>query len=213
MRTLCAAAVALALIAAAGAAQDAGVLLSPGAGAGEWRPLIDALKAKGSLSAPFTEHRFFPFRHDALVLAGVLRISPERGLSLQYTRPEESVVVADSSGMITRDAKGRSREVPAGARGSGAVAALLPIMRFDLDALYPRFDIRARREGAAWSFVFTPRDPEVARSLGEITVGGEGTDVRHLEFKRSQAQRIEIDVGETSSGVTFTDAETRQYFR
>jgi len=203
----------LVFLAAAQGAQDAGALLAPGAGELGWRPLIDSLAAKGTVLAPFTEHRFFPFRRDPVALTGILRYSPERGLSLQYVNPEPSVLIADTSGLLLRDRQGRSRELPSESREAGAIASLLSIMRFDLAALYPRFIIHAFRTESGWGFRFTPRDPEVARSLGEITVEGSGSQVRHLEFKMSSSQRVEIDVGENRSGTPFAPAELRQFFR
>jgi hypothetical protein len=205
-------AVSLALLAAAHGAQDPGTTLAAGS-EGEWKPLIDSLAAKGTVVAPFTEHRFFPFRREPMLLKGVLRISPERGLSLQYTGPDESVLIADSAGLLVKDREGRTREMPSGSRETGAIAALLPIMRFDLGALYPRFVVRAFRSGPDWTFEFTPRDPDVARSLGAISIGGAGSDVRHLEFKRSPSQRVEIEVGDTLTGTPFSPAELKQFFR
>jgi hypothetical protein len=213
MKAILAALCLLVPAAAAHGADIRGTALSPGAGEGEWKPLIDALAAKGTVVAPFVESRHFTFRREPLVLKGVIRISRERGLSLQYTGPQPSVMIADSSGLLLRDPDGRSRELPSGSRETGAIAALLPIMRFDFGALYPRFEIHARRTGADWTFEFTPRDPEAARSLGEISVGGTGFDVHHLEFRRSASQRIEIEVGETRSGEPFAPAELRQFFR
>jgi len=197
----------------AGLRADVGVALTPDLANGEWRPLLAALAAKGALQASFTELRFFPFRRDPTVLKGTLRISPERGLSLQYVGPEASVLVADSSGILLRDSAGRSSPMPADSRQAGAIASLLPIMRFDLPSLFPRFDIRALRTGDNWRFEFSPRDPAAASALGTITVVGTGEDVRHLEFKRSERQRIEIEVEGTRSGITFTQAELRDYFR
>jgi hypothetical protein len=202
-----------ALAAAAHGAVDAGQILTPAGAAGNWGPLIGALEAKGPLQASFTEYRYFPFRREPTILKGVLRISPEHGLSLQYTDPEPSTLIADANGLIMRDKAGRSRERPAGSREGGAIASLLPIMRFDFPALFPLFVIRATRGDAGWAFEFTPRDPGAAGSLGVITVAGSGLDVSRLEFKRSASQRVEIDVGETKSGVAFTPDELARFFR
>jgi hypothetical protein len=202
---------ALVLAAAAHGAPDA--VLTPADLAGGWKPLVDALGSKGPIEASFTERRYFPFRREPTVLGGVLRISPERGLSLQYLQPEPSILIADPVGLVLRDARGRSREMPSGSREAGAIASLLPIMRFDMPALLPRFVVRAERGDAGWRFEFTPRDPGVAGSLGTIIVQGTGTDVRHLEFRRSASQRVEIDVGETMSGTVFTAPELAKFFR
>jgi hypothetical protein len=211
MRRLTQALAALALAAAAQAAPDPGDLIAAGS-LGEWKPLVAALAAKGPIEASFTESRYFPFRREPTVLKGVLRISPEKGLSLQYTDPEPSIMIADAQGLVLRDAKGRSREMAAGSREAGAVASLLPIMRFDLASLFPRFTVRARHTDLGWAFEFTPIGSG-EDSLGVISVAGGGTDVRRLGFRRSASQRVEIEVGDTRTGVTFTAAELSTFFR
>ncbi len=204
----------LALVATAGRAAEQGALLAPGGpGEAEWKPLIDALAAKGTVVALFTERRFFPFRRQPMVLKGVLRISPERGLSLQYIEPEESVLVADAQGLLLKERGGRTRELPSGSREAGAISSLLPIMRFDLPELYPKFTVHAYRSGADWRFEFTPRDAEGASALGAITVAGADTDVHRLEFKRSSSQRVEIDVSDARTGAPFSPADMKQFFR
>jgi hypothetical protein len=203
---------AMALASAAHGAPDAGEILTPESAAGEWRPLIGALASKGPVEATFTEQRYFPFRREPMVLKGVLRTSPEHGVSLQYTDPEPNVLIADATGLIFRDRNGRSREMSAASREGGAIASLLPIMRFDLPALFPRFIIRAQRSDAGWQFEFTPRTAD-ADSLGSITLAGSGSDVRHLEFKRSDSQRVEINVVDIHSGAVFTPAEQAKFFR
>jgi hypothetical protein len=204
---------AAALASAAWGAPEAGLAVLPAGEAGPWTPVIGALAAKGPIQASFTERRYFPFRREPTVLKGILRISPAHGLSLQYTSPEAGVMIADSAGLVIRDRAGRSRELAAGSREGGAVASLLPVMSFDLPALYPRFAIRFRQTGGDWQFEFTPKDPGAAKSLGTIMVAGSGSEVRHLEFRRSATQRIEIDVGKTRSGAAFTPAEVATYFR
>jgi hypothetical protein len=205
--------VGMALTSVARGATDAGDILTPEGAAGEWRPLIASLATKGSIEATFTERRYFPFRREPMVLHGVLRISPEKGVSLQYIDPVPDVLVADTAGLILRDQSGKSREISAASREGGAIASLLPIMRFDLPALFPGFVIRVSKSEVGWQFEFTPRDADAANSLGTITVAGAGTEVRHLEFKRSESQRVEIEVGNTRTGVAFTPAEQAKYFR
>ncbi|HEY1847896.1 MAG TPA: hypothetical protein VGG37_01760, partial [Opitutaceae bacterium] len=89
-------------------------VLLPGHVSPAWSRLASALAAKGNIQAPFTERRFFPFRRQPTVLHGVLRIARQGGLSLQYTDPDPSVLIADPDGLIFRDGRGRSHELPAG---------------------------------------------------------------------------------------------------
>jgi hypothetical protein len=187
--------------------------LSPGRVDPGWSRLAAALASKGNIEAPFTEFRHFPFRRQPTVLHGVLRISREGGLSLQYTDPDPSVLIADSAGLIFRDGRGRSHELAAGSDEAGPIESILPIMRFDLPALFPDFDVRAQRTGGDWQLEFTPRSARAAQSLGTVTVRGSGEEVRHLEFRRSGSQRVEIDVGDARTGVSFSAAERARFFR
>jgi hypothetical protein len=86
-------------------------------------------------------------------------------------------------------------------------------MRFDLAALFPFFTISASRTGADWSFEFIPRGAGEPGSLGTVTVLGSGADVRRLEFRRSDSQRVEIEVGETRSGAAFAPGDLARFFR
>jgi hypothetical protein len=192
---------------------DAPVPLTPERVAGEWRPLLSALASKGGVQATFTERRYFPFRSRPTILHGTIRVSPDRGLSLAYAGAEPNILIADSGGLLERGADGRERTVAAGSHEGGAISSLLPIMRFDMAALLPKFTIRASRSGADWRFEFTAKNADADPGLGRITVVGSGTDVRHLQFWHAENQRVDIDVEDPRGGLTFTPAEVKQYFR
>ncbi|HLP00963.1 MAG TPA: outer membrane lipoprotein carrier protein LolA [Opitutaceae bacterium] len=178
-----------------------------------WRPLFDALAAQGAVYSSFTEHRWFSVRKEPVVLHGELRHSAERGLSLRYVKPEEQVLVVDAQGLLMRNAQGRTRTMAADPRAPRIDAALLPVLRFDLPALLKLFSLRAARDGDDWRLDFTPRTPELARTLSTLTVEGSGEAVRRLEFRRSAKQRVEVLIGETRTGVTFSADEVKRFFR
>jgi hypothetical protein len=178
-----------------------------------WQPLFAALAAKGTVCSAFTEQRWFPFRKTPVVLEGEMRFSPTRGLSLRYVLPDERLMIADAKGLLLRDARGRSREVPADPRAPDVNAALLPVLRFDRAELAKTFHLFAVRSGEEWRLDFVPRSVELARTLGRITVIGVGDAVRRLEFRRSATQRVEILIGATQTSVTFTPEEERRFFR
>ncbi|HLP07957.1 MAG TPA: LolA-related protein [Opitutaceae bacterium] len=179
----------------------------------EWCPLFGALAAQGAVYSSFTEHRWFSVRKEAVVLQGELRHSAERGLSLRYVQPEEQVLVVDAQGLLMRRADGRTRTMAADPRAPRIDAALLPVLRFDLPALLKLFSLRAARDGDDWRLDFTPRTPELARTLSVLTVEGSGEAVRRLEFRRSAKQRVEVLIGETRTGVTFSADEVKRFFR
>lgn len=202
-----------------GAAARAAVPSAPGAelvageNDGAWQPLFTALAAQGGVQSTFTEHRWFSVKKTPVVLHGELRHSAELGLSLRYTQPEEQVLVVDAKGLLMRNAQGRTRSMAADPKAPRIDAALLPVLRFDLPALLKLFTLRAARDGDDWRLDFTPRTPELARSLSVLTVEGTGESVRRLEFRRSAKQRVEVFIGTTQIGATFTAEEAKRFFR
>ncbi|MDR0353911.1 MAG: outer membrane lipoprotein carrier protein LolA [Opitutaceae bacterium] len=192
---------------------EPGPVIEPGRNDGGWRWLFSALAAKGAMRSAFTEERWFSMRKTPTVLQGEMRLLPGRGLSLHYTEPEEQLLVVDDAGLLLRDAKGRTRELKTGAAAAGLSAALLPVMRFDLEKLREDFYLHAARDGNDWRLDFVPRDRELARTLGSLVVTGIGTAVRRLEFRRSAKQRIVVIIKTADADVTFSEEDARKFFR
>lgn len=180
-----------------------------------WRTLFHTLSSQGGIHSQFEELRFLPIRKRPVVLTGEMRLSPDRGLSLHYLKPEESCVMIDSRGIVFRDATGRVHEVASDPRARGATSALLQVMRFDPNVLERDFAAYGARDGIAWQVAFEPKPEAAARdiSLGRIIVRGQEDAVLLIEFRRSDRQRIEIHVGPTRTGVTFSAAELATWFR
>jgi hypothetical protein len=192
---------------------ERGPAIERGASADEWRWLFSALAAKGATCSTFTENRYFATRKDPVVLQGEMRLIPARGLSLHYTAPEEALTIIDTGGLLVRDAKGRTRQIKAGTREAGLVTALLPVMRFDEENIFKQFTVHAARDGGDWRFDFVPLNEKLAEALGAIVVTGAGTEINKLTFNASPKLRVEVLVGETRTGVTFTDDDLQKYFR
>ena len=213
---LCPLSTATAATAAEPAASD---LISPankitlGQNDAPWTALTAALQAQGNVAAPFTEHRYLPFKKIPVVFSGDMRLSTERGLSLHYTSPEDRLMIVDATGVLLRDDRGRSRELPADPRAQGATSAMLHVMRFDFPALAKDFDLYGRRDGDTWQLAFEPRDSELAGTVSRIIVSGTAAEVRKLEMRKSALQRIEILVGEVHTQVLFTPDDLKKFFR
>ena len=180
-----------------------------------WRTLFQTLANQGGIHSQFEEFRFLPIRKTPIILTGEMRLSPEHGLSLHYLKPEESRVIIDSRGILLRDARGRSRDVGSDPRARGATGTLLQVLRFDLAVLERDFTLYGAREGIAWKVVLEPKPEAIAQdtSLGRIIIHGQEEAVLLIELRRSDRQRIEIHVGDTRIGVSFSPEELSAYFR
>jgi hypothetical protein len=177
-----------------------------------WAALAAGLRRQAGVTADFTERRWFPFRAAPTILRGEARVSAEHGLSLHYLAPDEQITIIDRGGVLLRSASGE-RVPPADPRALAADFALLQVLRLDLAALAPAFELSGRRAEGTWTLVLVPRDPDLRRTLGQITVEGEADAVRRIELRRSAKQRVEILLERPRPGRPFTAEELRRYFR
>ena len=182
-------------------------------GALSWGPLLAKLAGKGALYSTFTEQRWFPFKKVPVSLQGELRYEQSLGLSLRYTQPEDRMMILDSQGLVMRDAKGRQRTSPANDKVPDLVRSLLTIMQFDAESLLNLFVLRGAKSGDEWRIDMEPKSKEQAKMLGWITVFGAGDEVRHLVFKRSANQRVEIFIKQTWPVADFSAADRKRFFR
>lgn len=192
---------------------EPGPLLVAGQNDAEWTALFARLAAPGAVLSKFTERRWFPVKKQPVVLAGEMRLVPERGLSLHYPPPESRTLIVDAKGLLLRDAHGKNRELPQDQRATAVAAALLPVLNFDRAGLEKSFELHGVRDGAAWRLDLVPKSPALAKTLGTIVLAGEGNDLRRLEFRRSDKQRVEIEIGESQTPATFSAEELKQFFR
>jgi hypothetical protein len=178
-----------------------------------WRSLFARLAERKTLEAAFEERRYFLFRKIPVLLTGEIRIAPGRGLSLAYLTPEPRILIADDRGLLLRDRRGRDFAAPAGGRAQAATAVLIDVIRFNLAELRRAFEFRGRLEGDAWILALKPNDPALSADFDSIVIFGKGARLRRIELTGSAATRIEILIGETREGVTFTQDELSRYFR
>lgn len=178
-----------------------------------WADLLAQIEHRPDGLANFEEHRTFPFKKTPTILKGESRVSTARGLSLHYFAPDERTVIIDERGVLLREG-GRETTPPADPRAMASQNAMLHLLRFDLKALTETFDIYGERQEAAWTLALVPRADSLRRTLGQITVSGEGAVLRRIELRRSLTQRVEILIEPPRSPVVpFTDDEVRRFFR
>jgi len=177
-----------------------------------WSDLIAAFAHNPDITADFTEQRFFPFKKEPVELRGEVRVSTAHGLSLHYTAPEERTVILDDQGIVIRAPAGE-KAPPADPRAAAANAALLSVLRFDFAALEKDFELYGQREATAWTLALVPRTDALRRSVGRITVAGDGATVGRIEIRRSAKQAILIAIAAPRPAAAFTAEELKRFFR
>jgi hypothetical protein len=178
--------------------------------AADWRGLAEAFARQPELTADFVERRHFPFRSEAVVLKGEVRLSRAHGLSLRYTAPEERIVILDQEGVLMRETSGQ--KAPPDPRAAMANAALFHILRFDFAALEKEFELYGRKVGDEWSIALVPRAEAMRKAIGNIYVAGEKAEVRSIELRRSVKQHIDIEIS-AARPTDFTPEDRKRYFR
>lgn len=178
-----------------------------------WAPLFKELAEPRTIFSTFTEQRWFGFKKTPVVLEGEMRLDPSKGLSLRYVKPDERLMIIDSKGVLLRDAKGRKRELPSDPRAGGIEKALLPALRFDLDEIRTYFVIHAVMDGPDWRIDLEPIDPNLSKTLGNLTIEGNDSAVKRLEFRRAANQRVVIIIKSTQERVRFAPEDFHRYFR
>ena len=177
-----------------------------------WRDLAEAFAHNPDTTADFTERRFFTFRKKPVELQGEVRVSSTLGLSLHYTAPEDRTVIMDDRGILIRAPAGE-KAPPADPHAAAANAALLHVLHFDFTALARDFTLYGERTGATWTLVLVAPTAAIISTVGQITVSGEGTTIRHIEIRRTSSQAIEIIIAPPRATGAFTADELKRFFR
>ncbi len=178
-----------------------------------WKELLARLAKPKTRQSQFEERRYFPFRKTPVVLKGEIRIVPGRGLSLRYLEPEPRVLIVDSKGLLMRDEEGDERAAPSDGRAQAITAALVSVLSFDLPALEKSFAVHGRREGAAWTLAFVPREPALADLIGVLAVSGREFQLERIQLIKSPTQRIDILISDPHENVIFPADVLQRFFR
>jgi hypothetical protein len=178
-----------------------------------WRSLLARLANGGARAAPFEERRYFPFLRLPVLLAGEIRLSPGRGLSLDYRSPDPRIVIVDSLGLIVRDPRGAGFTAASGGREQAATALLLNVVRFDVPELQKTFAFSGRRLGDAWELFLQSRDPSASAGLSSISLSGTGASLSRIDLIVSPRQHVEILIGPSPGDARFSAGDLARYFR
>ncbi|MET0263830.1 MAG: outer membrane lipoprotein carrier protein LolA [Rariglobus sp.] len=185
--------------------------LDPAALPPSWETRVKALLAPATLSADFVETREVALKNRPVSVKGVVRISRQHGLSLQYDQRRAPIVIVDERGMLARHPDGKEQTPPPEAEAG--VRLLHALLSFDLVALGRSYEIAGEeRPDGAWLLQFKRRDGAEAY-YRDLVLAGEKENLSRIEFRRDARQNTIIRIGETRLNPGFTPEELALYFR
>ena len=175
-----------------------------------WAPILHQLAQPENRQSHFEERRYFPFRTGPVVLSGTVRISPARGLSLEYQKPDYRMVIVDNGGLLMRDSSGRDQPVPNDPHLSQAAGAFVSILHFDERQIEAQYILHGSQAGADWRISLEPRQ---AGDWSAVVLTGNAGGLTGIELVRSKSIRITIALSASQPDATFTPADLTRYFR
>lgn len=176
-----------------------------------WEELAGLASQQADGTATFEESRYFRVRQEPVVLAGIVRVSREHGLSLEYVGPPARIIIVDAQGVLFRE-NGADRPAPRDPRATAVNRALLHILRGDYLGLIQDFDLAVARSGGTWTLTLRPTERSIAQAVREIVVTRDAQQVSRIVLHRSDRQRIEIAIAPRVAG-SFSADHVRRYFR
>jgi hypothetical protein len=171
----------------------------------------ERLASLAALSADFTEARHTPLKKRPVVVAGVVRIDRERGLSLAYDQPRAPLVILDAQGLLLRHPDGREQPSPPDAEQD--IRLLHALFAFDFATLEKSYERQTlENPDGTWTLVFTRR-PDSTASYRELVLSGNADHLTAITLAKTPNLRTEITLSAPRILPAFPPEEIARYFR
>lgn len=178
----------------------------------EWAPVFEVLSRPKNIRSRFTELRHSRFRSKPTEVKGVMRYSPEHGVSIEHREDEITVTLITPKGLYQRS-DGRFELVDHDVPAVRAPRMLYPVFNFDKKSLAENFTVAGETtpEGP-WSLTLTPKDKDIAGAVARVELAGDKAGITRIVIVRDEATRIEIRIEATEFPESFLKPETEAYF-
>ena len=166
-------------------------------------------------SMSFTETRSFAISKNPLRQTGTLRSTKDFGLSLAYEGAKPHVIIVDDKGLIERQPDGHERQVTITDHPElGTLTDLyLNLLRGNADKLFAYADVYFSGTAQMWQMGLVPHDPNLAKRVGKVVVGGGGRDIQRLENVLPNGESRTLDFGKVERNPVYPPDVIQTYFR
>lgn len=179
----------------------------------EWSRVFDGLSVRRNIRSEFTELRHSGFRSKPVEVKGVMRFSPEHGVSIEHTDGVDVTVTLITEKGLFRREDGRFDPVDHDVPAVRAPRMLYPVFNFDRKSVAAGFTAEGGLgEGGAWTMTLRPRDPDVAGAVARVELAGAGDRIGRIVIVRDERTRIEILIRTTEFPEKFEAPELAAYF-
>jgi hypothetical protein len=189
------------------------VSIDPAKPTREWNRVFDGLSARRNIRSEFTELRHSGFRSKPVPVKGVMRFSPEHGVSIEHTDGVDVTVTLITAKGLFRREDGRFDPVVHDVPAARAPRLLYPVFNFDRKSVAANFTAEGElRGGDAWTMTLRPRDPDVAGTVTRVELAGTGDRIGRIVIVRDERTRIEIIIRTSEFPEKFEAPEVSAYF-
>lgn len=185
--------------------------LDPAALPASWQTRAAEFAAPRNRVAPFVEIREVPLKKQPVVLDGVARLAPGRGLSLAYDDARSPLVIVDAQGLLLRYPDGRVRNPPAEA--AAAASLIHALLAFDLTLLARDYALSGEEQPDGDWRLLLARRPGSEAPHRELEIAGNARRPTRLRLVRAERHVVTLDLGPPEAETAFTPEELARWFR
>lgn len=179
----------------------------------EWTPVFSVLSRPKYIRSQFTELRHSRFRSKPTEVRGVMRYSPEHGVSIEHRDGDDITVTLITPKGLYQRSDGRFELVDHDVPAVRAPRMLYPVFNFDRKTLAENFTVAGEATpGGQWHLTLTPKDKEIAGAVARVELDGDKAGITRIVIVRDETTRIEIRIDATEFPEGFQKPETEAYF-
>jgi len=174
---------------------------APSAPTPETAALIARLARPAPADTAYREVRFVSVLNEPLVLDGELHYGGKGELGKRVDQPyRETTTISAAKVEVRRGAKVQRFSLERAPELQALLAAFSALLGGDAATLAQYYAIEASEDGNRFTLRLTPRLPDLARHLSQVTVDGSGTEPHCFSFRQTDGDSSVMLFGRLAAG-------------
>lgn len=157
-----------------------------------WKPILTGIGRTRLIESGFTERRYMKLRKKPFETPGVMRYSPDIGVSITRRGDTEEVVLVKADGLYKRDDAGAFKKIPYDVAATRAPRLLLAVVGFDGAKVAKDFAVVGETHDGYWTMELTPRSADIASVVSRMRVTGFRDKLMTITLYDEDRIRLEI---------------------